>query len=134
MTYWHTGEVPKVYLAALCAWREARGESDEAITGVLWVMVNRAAKPSWWGKDLEEVILKPLQFSSFNPTDPNAVKFPAPHDPKFSAILGLTERVLMRQLADPTNGATHYHDVSVTPNWAASMTRSASIGAFFFYK
>lgn len=131
---WNTDEVPNVYLTALCTWREARGTSDEAIRGVLHVIKNRATRPSWWGSSYSGVILKPLQFSSFNAGDPNAVKFPADGDQIFKKILGFTEKVIAGQDEDLTDGATHYHDSSVSPDWAAKMTQTAKIGPFTFYK
>ena len=131
---WNTEEVPKVYLMALCAWREARGCSDEAIRGVLHVIKNRADKPGWWGTDYVSVVLKPQQFSSFNSNDPNATKFPADGDAVFSKILVLTDLVLNNQDEDLTDGAVNYHDASVHPSWADPLKRSALILPFSFYK
>ena len=131
---WKLDEVPKVYLMGLCAWREARGCSVEAIRGVLHVIQNRAAKPSWWGADVVDVILKPSQFSSFNADNPEVGKFPGNDDRVFAQILGLVERVLTGEDEDLTGGGTHYHDASVTPDWAQSMRVTAKIGSFTFYK
>lgn len=132
---WKTDEVPGLYLTALCAWREARGTSDEAITGVLCTIRNRVRNPRWWGTDWASVVLKPYQFSSFNADDPNAHKIPAADDKIFSRILDLTALVIMGQLADPTGGATHYHDPSKpNPPWADKIPQVAKIGPFTFYK
>ncbi len=130
---WKTSETPTVYLMALCAWREARGCSPEAVRGVLHVIQNRAAKPGWWGDSIVSVILKPSQFSSFNPGDPNAAKFPADSDLVFSKILMLTDAVLNHQDEDLTGGAVNYHDSSVSPSWALPANKSAQIGPFTFY-
>lgn len=119
---------------ALCAWREARGCSDEAIRGVLHVIKNRAERPGWWGKSIEEVVLKPSQFSSFNKGDPNATKFPMEDDKVFPKILTLTDAVLSNQDEDLTDGAVNYHDSTVFPEWAAHAVRSAQILPFSFYK
>ena len=35
---------------------------------------------------------------------------------------------------DVTNGATHYHSVSVQPYWSKSMKVTAKIGNHIFYK
>lgn len=131
---WKTDEVPNVYLAALCTWREARGTSDEAIRGVLHVIKNRATHPSWWGAGYPGVILKPYQFSSFNAGDPNAVKFPAEEDRVFQKILNITERVIVGQDEDLTGGATHYHNSDITPAWDKQLTQVAKIGPFTFFK
>lgn len=131
---WRIDEIPSVYLTALCAWREARGTSDEAIAGVLHVIRNRALQPKWWGSGYVGVILKPQQFSSFNPNDPNAVKIPDDTDHVFNKILNMTELVMMGQREDLTGGATHYHDTSVHPSWASHLKQTAKIGPFVFYK
>ncbi len=131
---WNTEDVPSVYLAALCAWREARGCSEESIRGVLHVMRNRVQHGGFYGKSYPDVILKPFQFSSFNTKDPNATKFPASDDRKFHIILEITEKVLNGQDEDLTGGAVLYHDVDVFPDWAAKAIQTAKIGPFTFYK
>jgi N-acetylmuramoyl-L-alanine amidase len=127
-------DVPNVYLMALCAWREARGCSDEAIRGVLHVIKNRADHPGWWGDSIEAVVLKPQQFSSFNPGDPNASKFPLEGDTIFPGILRLTDPIMNSQDEDLTGGAVNYHDSSVLPSWANAANKVAQIGPFTFYK
>jgi N-acetylmuramoyl-L-alanine amidase len=131
---WSTEDVPKVYLTALCAWREARGCSDEAIRGVLHVIKNRVDHPGWWGHSVPSVVLKPEQFSSFNKDDPNATKFPPADDPVFANILTLTDSVLNNQDQDLTNGAVNYHDSSKNPPWADPSKRTALILPFSFYR
>lgn len=132
--FWKTEETPKIYLTALCAWREARGAGDDAILGVLCTIRNRVLKPSWWGKDYPSVVLKAKQFSSFDSDDPNAVKLPGPDDAVFARILTLTEGVVSGQTPDNTGGATNYHDASVFPNWAQELKPCATIGPFRFYR
>lgn len=134
MMMWKTDEVPKIYLTALCCWREARGTSDDAMRGVIHAIKNRATKPSWWGSGYIGVILKPLQFSSFNSNDPNAVKFPADDDRVFARILELTEKIVMNQDEDLTDGATHYHNADIAPAWDSNMIETARIGPFKFFR
>lgn len=134
MMMWRTDEVQTLFMMALCAWRESRGESRDARRGVLHVIHNRASKPSWWGTGTIEVILKPYQFSCFNAGDPNATKIPGADDVAFKQILELAANVLVNQDEDLTDGATHYHDRNVFPEWAAKMKVTATIGAFTFYK
>lgn len=119
-------------LLALCIWREARGESVEAQRGVAWVILNRAAKPSWWGKDIVSVVLAPSQFSSFNKGDPNSLLFPSSADPVFREIVLLAAD----PGDDPTSGATSYNSLPLDhqPDWAAGMVKTCDIGAFHFFK
>jgi spore germination cell wall hydrolase CwlJ-like protein len=45
----------------------------------------------------------------------------------FYAVMALSEE-------DVTNGATHYHNTSVTPYWTDSMKQTAVIGNHIFYR
>jgi N-acetylmuramoyl-L-alanine amidase len=124
-------------LMAVAIWRESRGEVYAAKQGVAWVIQNRVNNPRWWGKTVNGVILMPFQFSSFNPGDPNAVKWPSPADPAWVDSLDVAEKVLTGILSDNTGGATSYYDNSITsPTWAidGSNTATVSIGNLNFYK
>jgi N-acetylmuramoyl-L-alanine amidase len=127
----------ELILLMLCIWREARGESMDAKHAVGWCIRNRVMKPgkTWWGDDWETVILKPWQFSSFNPNDPNATKFPLPGDPSFSECLLAAKHVYDATFPDQTLGSTSYHDTSIAPPfWAAVMDKTVQIGRLIFYK
>ena len=55
---------------------EARGESLAGIEAVANVILNRHKMAlhqhhTWWGKTIPEICLKPMQFSCWNPMDPN---------------------------------------------------------------
>lgn len=59
-----------VVLTAL-VFTEARGESDQGKMAVAEVVKNRAARPSWWGRDFREVMLRKYQFSGLSEGDPS---------------------------------------------------------------
>lgn len=123
-------------IAALCIWREARGESKEAQLGVLWVLLNRknAQGRFGWPVTLNGVVTQPRQFSSFNPEDPNAIKWPLSSDPIFQNICRMLDSP---GLSDPTLGANHYHslpDHQPFPKWADPKKLTVTIGHFKFYK
>jgi hypothetical protein len=122
-------------LTALCAWREARGESLEARRGVIWVINNRSGVKSWWNGNKQfdpvAVILQPYQFSSFNLTDPNATKFPVNGDP----IWEETKLAAISPGEDNTGGATSYYSTDIyPPSWTAEMQFTVQLGALKFYK
>lgn len=124
-------------LLALCVWREARGEIVSAKFAVAWSIRNRVVKPSWWGRDWISVILKPLQYSSFNVNDPNAVKWPDPRDTTWMSSVQAAQAAYLGNGDDPVSGATHYFDRSLDgnpPAWAASMIHVIDIGNLHFYK
>jgi spore germination cell wall hydrolase CwlJ-like protein len=145
------GKAYQLLMAALCVWREARGESGEVQRAVAWTIRNRSnvdegrsvAKqpPRFGGPQLAGVVTKHFQFSSFNAGDPNATKFPLESEPigwkAWESCMREVDNVYYAGAPDPTNGATHYFDASLDnnlPTWAQQMTRTAVIGRLRFYK
>ncbi len=125
-----------LFLAALCIWREARGESREAKVGVAQVIFARVADPRWPNTP-GEVVLQKLQFSSFNKTDPNSWKFPTPADSAWLEscdVVQATRPIL--GLPEAKEWANHYHSLpeGQEPSWADPTKLTATIGAFRFYR
>ena len=111
---------------------EARGEKLSGIEAVANVILNRVKYAQkignfWWGKTIEDVCLKPFQFSCWNPKDPNHDLLMK--DLKDDKIYQICERVAKRAIAgflpDNTKGATHYHTKTVNPYWARCSVPSA---------
>lgn len=125
-------------LLTLCVWRECRGESSEAQHAVAWVVKNRLQRGGWFGMSWVQVILKPAQFSSFNPGDPNAVKFPHPeNDSSYGSCLMAAKHVYEGTTPDPTGGALYYFDSSMEdhpPSWAKDFVSTVRIGRLHFFK
>lgn len=125
-------------LRALCIWREAQGEGNMGKRGVGWVVQNRASQPSWWGHDAKSVILKPWQFSSFSPPDPNHNKWPADNDHAWQDCQHIANDIMNGRDSDITNGATHYHDASIgwPDSWGDihNYFHSLDVGRLRFYK
>lgn len=121
---------------ARTVWGEARGEGDVGIAAVAWVIKNRAAKPGWWGRDIESVCLKKWQFSCWNADDPNSSKCATLDESNdaFRHIRDICRAVVEGAIPDPTGGATHYHTKAVAPKWAATALPCAVIGHHLFYK
>ena len=118
---------------------EARGESlsgQEAIANVILNRVKFAQNhPSWWGKTITEVCLKPKQFSCWNMDDKN---YPLLQENlQENALYQICKRIVKRALAgllkDNTNGATHYHASTCSPYWARHLVPCAEIGHHLFY-
>ena len=128
-------------LAALCVWREARGQSQEARRGVWWVLQNRVGNPLF-RPSLVRVVLQPWQFSSFNATDPNVTKFPneavALDWQAWQEILEIAED----PGADPTSGALYYESFDPSEldamrgkdSWFAADKLTVQIGQVRFYR
>src|SRR5438132_13078177 len=129
----------ELILLSLTIWREARGESTEAKTGMAWVIRNRVMNPGWWGTSWETVITKRWQFTSMTgDSDPNLNKWPSPQDTSWTACLAIADDVYNGRGIDPTAGSSHYFDRSLDlhpPAWATdgSLTHVTDLGAFRFY-
>jgi N-acetylmuramoyl-L-alanine amidase len=128
------------FLAALCIWREARGEPYAVKQAVAFVLWNRLNDPkNRWPKRLASVVLQPLQFSSFNANDPNATKLPDPtHELDWEAWqeaqTALDSVYTANPGQDPTEGATNFYNSSIpTPSWAEGKP-SVKIGDLYFLK
>lgn len=118
---------------------EARGEALNGQIAVAWVIRNRADSPSWWGgPSVESVCRKPSQFSCWNANDPNLPLMRAASltDSHFLTAYGVAALVIVRQLPDPTGGATHYLAdwLSPKPDWASKLVPTIKIGAHQFYR
>ena len=118
--------------AALCAYREARGEGEDGIRAVLHVIKNRADK---WGKSWAQIIYQPLQFSSMTfPHDPQLSLVPRIPDPIFERCYELADSIFQGKDFDLTSGATHYYATTIkAPDWSTKMKEVARVGRQIFY-
>lgn len=116
-------------------WGEARGEGEDGMRGVACVILNRAARPGWWGRSVAEVCLKPHQFSCWLEQDPNraALLQVTEEDVSFALALRIARAALAGRLADYSFGATHYHAIDIAPAWARGRTPCVVIGNHAFY-
>jgi len=119
---------PADVLLTMLAYGEARNQSGKGLLAVVWVALNRAYGPAATIPEavvenptrLSGVILKPLQFSCFNATDPNRGRLLEAYrnDPHaWARCWGVVELALSGLTADPTRGATHYYTTD-KPSWA----------------
>jgi len=130
------------FLLALCLWREARGETQLARTGIAAVIRNRSEHAKRrWPNTIVRVILQPKQFSSFNAGDPNAVLFPvqpaAGASADWNSWQDCCDVATVPLQSDPTNGANCYESIpdgKPKPSWADPAKITTTIGPFRFYK
>ncbi|OWK42211.1 cell wall hydrolase [Fimbriiglobus ruber] len=115
---------------------EARGEGNQGMQAVANVVLNRVAKPGWWGATVKGVCLKPYQFSCWNLGDPNrAVILNLDTDYAiYNDALGIASGVIDGSLPDITGGATSYFAKGTPePKWAAGKNPCAVIGNHIFF-
>jgi len=116
---------------------EARSEKLMGLVAVGWVIRNRVILGGWWGDTIDEVCLKPAQFSCWNTQDPNRQKILVASQaaPSFRRCYAVAVLVLLGEYEDPTHGATHYYaPATVDPKWAKSMKVTVEIGNHRFLK
>jgi spore germination cell wall hydrolase CwlJ-like protein len=124
---------------ALLIWRESRGESFDGQLAVAHSVMNRVARPSWWGTDLRSIIWKKWQYSSLtDPNDPQLHLQPKLPDPSWLSALGAAHDVLYGGADNPIPGADSYYDISMDkigkpPNWIPSARFVKQIGRLKFY-
>ena len=115
---------------------ESRGEGIEGMQAVANVVMNRVNAGKWYGTTVEDVCLKPYAFSCWNESDPNynLIKTVNENNSGFKLAKEIATDAYNGNLADITNGATHYHAAGITPYWAGSMQKTVIIGNHVFYK
>lgn len=117
------------FVLALCVWREARGESDHGKQLVAATILNRASDSKHrWPQTPAGVVLQPMQFSSFNTNDPNAVKFPEAGE-QWDACVAAVDS----QLSSRATNANHYHVIGLSPAWRDDSKVVATEGHHVFY-
>lgn len=108
---------------------ESRGESLKGQFAVAEVILNRVDNPTY-PSSVCAVVKQGCQFSFTCDGHSDVMR-----DQEAADRAGRIARVMLdgapRAL---TQGATHFHTVSVRPNWARKFPRTASIGAHLFYR
>ena len=134
--YAFTDENREIDLLARTIYGEARGEGERGMQAVANVIMNRVNAGRWYGKTVEDVVLKPYQFSCWNEKDPNrrVIMEVTETNATFKKAKDISRRAVSDTLPDITGGATHYHAASITPYWAGEMEQTVKIGNHVFYK
>lgn len=128
-------QIVSIFILALVIWRESRGESAIARSGVAHSIMNRVKRPSWWGSDVLSVCTKKWQYSSMtDPHDPQLTTWPASNDPSWQQCLQLADDVISGKATNPVPGADSYYDVSIpAPKWADDKSFVGQLGKIRFY-
>lgn len=133
-------KIKTIDILARTIWGEARGETLTGKEAVANVILNRFKLSQrrgkmWWGNSVEEICLKPYQFSCWNKTDPNYSKVTTVDetDPQFSICQRIATRAMNGVLPDHTFGSDHYHAATILPSWAESRVSQVTIGHHIFY-
>jgi len=133
------------WLAAVCIWREARGQSIAVKTAIWHVIQNRTTDAKrHWPRTISGVIAQHMQFSSMTaPGDPNLVLWPVQPTPgqtagaDWLAFLDCQTVVMETPLGtDPTTGADMYESepADKPPYWVKDAALTLDLGNTRFYR
>ena len=125
-------------IMARTAMGEARGEGQDGMVAVMWCGLNRFNAKKWFSAmTIAGTFLKRLQFDCWTPEDVNYAYVINISDDigLFRNALQWAGQVISGMIPDPTGGATHYFDGSISPpSWALTATQTAKIGRLTFFK
>lgn len=108
---------------------EARGESDEGVAAVMYVIINRVNHKKWPGT-IAKVIHQKSQFSY---TFDGSLDKPMEKAQKDRMRL-LAWEVIHGTIPNPVGLANHYHSKSSKPFWKRKMKFVTQIGNHLFYQ
>ena len=123
-----------VEVLARLLYGEARCEPHLGKEAVACVVRNRVHQPCWWRTTWRGVMLRPYQFSCFNTEYIEEVILPEMNDSWFDCLEVAIAYMSIDNLADKTDGATHYCRVDVNPTWETAADLTVVIGNHKFFK
>jgi len=119
-------------IAARTIWGEARGETPEGRLAVAFVIRNRV-KYGRWGMTPAAVCFANMQFSCWNPGDPNRRKMLELSDTDHVLELCMEAWLESARLSDTVGGALHYKVRNTYARWAEGSKPYVTIGHHEFY-
>lgn len=123
-------------IAAITIYCEASNGTQAEREAIAHVILNRI-KAGRWGKTAAAVCLKRYQFSEWNGDqldNANLMRAAEAADDDATLRACAAAFVWAKNIDDPTNGATHYHDKSIAPPaWTVGATMTLETAKFKFY-
>jgi N-acetylmuramoyl-L-alanine amidase len=110
---------------ALAIYMESRGEPEQGQVAVGYTVINRVEQARFPQKICSITGSREYTWSKrAKITDQEA----------FEKCKKLAEKILKRDIADPTKGAIYFHAKKVKPYWIKKKVKTATIGNHIFYK
>lgn len=133
-------DLPEDELLTILVLLEAGGESEKGQVAVAWTVLNRVGRgKKYYGSQggIRGVILQPKQYSCLNRGTSSLRKsLSIPSSKGWPKVHSIVQNVLLGEVEDPTNGATHYFNPAICgiPGWASEMSPRGIIGQHHFYR
>lgn len=112
-------------------YHESRGEIDEGVIAVGYVILNRVKHPTMWPKTIAGVISQKFQFSYRHD---GSLKKGFTDREQYVRVAIIAARVLEGSVGNPVGDATFYHNSTVKPYWTKKKKFVVKIGSHSFYK
>ncbi|MGI4851221.1 MAG: cell wall hydrolase [Janthinobacterium lividum] len=133
-----------INILARTIYGEARGDYNRpdgglsSLISVANVVINRFYRPHQFGATIQEICLKPYQFSCWNKKDSNADVISLStilKNPLFDLCLDVAENTSYKKWPDLTKGSDHYYATWMTkiPYWAQGLKPKITIGQHHFF-
>lgn len=133
-----------IQILARTIYGEARGDYHRpegglcSLMAVANVVINRLCHPYQFGSTIQEVCLKPYQFSCWNKGDPNVDVISVENtleNPLFDLCLEVALNTSSKKWPDLTKGSNHYYAtwISKIPYWAQGLKPKITIGQHHFF-
>ena len=124
---------------------EARGDYHRpdgglsSLIGIANVVMNRLHFSQQFGITIQDVCLKPYQFSCWNNKDSNyeLISLGKPlKNPLFDLCIEVAENITLKKWPDLTKGSDHYYATWLTkiPSWTKGLKPKVCIGQHIFFK
>lgn len=111
----------------------------EDAKGIANVILNRTKRPERFGRNLQEVVLAPYQFSGVGSDEFNKaanLQFKNKDEENiFKQFLVVSHQALTNQLQDNTDGADHYVNLKISrPKWAKVYQKTKKISEHSYFR
>ncbi len=119
---------------ARAIWAHGRDRGIRAMEALAATAINRRYRSP--GRTLADLVRDPALFAAWDPNDPRHAEMQAVDstDPAFAAALRVARRA-MAGADGLVGGADHFlDDAQPLPDWASSLTPTASLAGFSFYR
>lgn len=119
---------------ARAIWAHGRDRGIRAMEALAATAINRRYRSP--GRTLADLVRDPALFAAWGPDDPRHAEMQAvdSNDPAFAAALRVARRA-MAGADGLVGGADHFgDDAQPLPDWASSLTPTASLAGFSFYR
>ena len=110
---------------------ESKGESDEGVVAVMFVVLQRVADEKRWANTVKGVLRQKAQFSY---VWDGRLEKGVVEKKRYKEIVLLAHRVINGDIINPVPKANHFHTTNIKRIWTKKMRQVAVIGNHTFFE